>query len=80
MLSGKQFRLKADTIAIETHGDGRRAAITIPSGATVRILSGPRPDDRRMVDALWERRTVVMFAEDIQTRGEEVNAAHSDLS
>jgi hypothetical protein len=80
MLSGKQYRLKADTIAIETHGDGRRVAITIPSGATVRILSGPGPDDRRMVDALWDLRTVVMFADDIRTRGEEVNVAGSDAT
>jgi hypothetical protein len=30
-----------------------------------------------MVDALWDLRTVAMFADDIQTRGEEVNAAGS---
>jgi hypothetical protein len=69
MLSGKQFRLKAETIAIATDSEGKRTAITVPLGGVVRILSGPRPDDRRMVDALWERRTVVMFADDIQARG-----------
>jgi hypothetical protein len=78
MLAGKQFRLKVDTLAIATDDTGKRVAITVPSGATVRILSGPRPDDTRMVDALWQRRTVVMFADDIQTRGQEVRAAGSD--
>jgi hypothetical protein len=76
MLSGKQFRLKADTIAIATDSTtGKRVATTIPSGATLKILSGPRRDDARMVDALWQRRALVMFAEDIRARGEEVGAA-----
>ncbi len=74
MLSGRSFRLKSVTLAIESLGD-RRQATLIPGGEVIHILSGPRPDDKRMVDVLWDERSFVMFAEDIQKRGEEVLAA-----
>jgi hypothetical protein len=71
MLSGKRFRLKAETIAIETNGD-KRIAIHVPAGSVVTVESGPRPDDRRMLDIRWEGRKILMFADDIQKRGEPV--------
>jgi hypothetical protein len=71
MLSGKRFRLKAETIAIETNGD-KRIAIHVPAGSVVTVESDPRPDDRRMLDILWEGRKIVMFADDIRKRGEPV--------
>ena len=39
---------------------------------TVIVLSGPRPDDMRMVDVQWGDKKLVMFYEDIQKRGEQV--------
>jgi hypothetical protein len=71
MLTGKRFRLKIETLGIETVGDVRHA-VQIPQGSVVKILGGPRPDDRRMLDVLWDSRVLVMFAEDIGTRGEEI--------
>ena len=44
----------------------------VPVGAVVLVLSGPRPDDKRLTDVRWNDETLVMFAEDIQRRGEEV--------
>ena len=67
MLTGKRFRLKKESLAIE----GRKA-ITIPEGQVIQVLSGPRPNDMRMLDVTWDGRTFVMFAIDIQERGEEV--------
>jgi len=75
MLSGKRFKISRETIAIETQADGRRVAIHVPQGEIVKVISGPRPDDKRMVDILWDGRTLVIFADDIQLRGEEVKAA-----
>ena len=49
----------------------------IPANAVIEVLSGPRPDDKRMVDVLWEDRNLVMFAEDITKRGEEVRSTSS---
>ena len=71
MLTGKRFRLNRETIAIETLGE-TRSVVMVPSGETVLVLHGPTPDDKRMVDVLWKSRTLVMFAEDIQRRGQEV--------
>jgi hypothetical protein len=68
MLSGKRFRLTAETIAIETI-DGRRMAIHVPAGSIVTIESGPKLDDSRMLDVLWDGHKLVMFADDIQKRG-----------
>ena len=77
MLSGKRFRLKEDTIAIETIG-GKRVALHVPAGSVITVKSGPRPDDRRMLDVYWDGCTVVMFADDIQKRSEQV--AEADAS
>ena len=74
MLTGKRFRLKTSTLGIETIGDHRRA-VHIPADEVVVVLSGPRPDDRRMIDVLWDDRTLVMFAEDIEVRGKEIGGS-----
>jgi hypothetical protein len=71
MLSGKRFRLKRATISIEPTVDDR-LVVMVPTGAVVTVRSGPRSDDKRMVDILWDRRTLVMFAVDILERGEEI--------
>lgn len=74
MLSGKTFRLKTPALAVENMADGRYA-VHVPSGEILTILSGPKPDDRRMVDVVWNGRTPVMFAEDIMNRGEEIGSS-----
>ena len=73
MYTGKQFRLKQEILGIETVND-ERVAITIPIGQVLKVLSGPRPDDRRMVDVLWGERTLVVFTEDIERRGTEIRS------
>lgn len=71
MLTGKRFRLKTPILGIETI-DAKRVAVEIPEGATVEVTAGPSQTDRRMVDVLWSARTVVMFAQDIRERAEEI--------
>lgn len=71
MLSGRHFRLKDPTLGIEAKA-GQRTAVMVPAGAVVRVVKGPRPDDKRMVDVIWGERTLVMFTEDIERRGEDV--------
>jgi hypothetical protein len=53
--------------------DGQRTAVMIPEGATVRVVPGPLADVR-MVDVLWEGRTLAVLAEDLSNRGEEVKS------
>jgi hypothetical protein len=73
MYTGKYFRLKQEILGIES-SRYNRIAVTIPAGQLLKVLSGPRPDDRRMVDVLWGERTLVVFAEDLERRGEEIRS------
>jgi hypothetical protein len=69
VLTGKQFRLLAETLGITPlHGDNR-LAVMVPAGETITVLSGPRPDDKRMVDVQWGDKQLMMFYEDVQKRG-----------
>lgn len=74
MLTGKKFRMKTTILGIENRPDGRYA-LHVPEGQTIIVLSGPKPDDRRMVDAEWDGRKLVLFAEDVLSRGEEIERA-----
>ena len=71
MLTGKRLRLKVPTIGLALI-DHKRVAVRIPADSILTVSSGSRVQDMRMVDVLWEGQTVVMFAEDVQTRGEEI--------
>jgi hypothetical protein len=71
MLTGKRFRLNTAILGIETI-EGQRRAVQVPSGDIVAVVSGPAPDDRRMLDVLWNDRPLVMFAEDLTARGHEI--------
>jgi hypothetical protein len=72
MLSGKQFHLLVEILGIEAIEGDNRVAVLVPAGETIKVLSGPRPDDKRMVDVQWGNKTLVMFYEDIQKRSDEV--------
>lgn len=74
MLTGQHFRLLVETLGIETIGDDNRVAVMVPAGETITVLSGPRPDDTRMVDVQWRGKTLVMFYQDIRKRGESVKS------
>jgi hypothetical protein len=69
MLSGKSFHLTSETIGIEAIDEDSRVAVMVPPGEVITVLSGPRPDDQRLVDIRWGNRKLVMFCEDIQKRG-----------
>jgi len=60
MLTGKQFKIQNPTLAFDAL-DGKRRAVTIPTGGIIKIVSGPNGDGDRMVDVLWEGRVVTMF-------------------
>ena len=68
MLTGKQFKLERPTVSVERL-DGHRKAVTLPAGAIIKVLSGSMGDGDRMVEVLWEGRTLAMFAVDVNVRG-----------
>jgi len=72
-MTGKSFRLPVEMFGIETI-NGQRTAVRVPENSVVRVLSGPTPTDERMVDVQWEGRKLVMFADDIRDRRDEVKS------
>jgi hypothetical protein len=73
MLTGKRFRLRRKTLGIERN-NGKSIAVSVPAGAIIVLADCPRPNDMRLVDVIWDDRTLVLFAEDVLVRGEEVRA------
>ena len=73
MLTGKHFRLDTATLAI-AESDGRRIAVTIPPGGTIKVVSSLNGDDR-MIDVLWDGRILNMLYADLEARGKELPEA-----
>jgi len=67
LLTGKRFRLRERTLAIEVVG-GERIAIILQVGAIIRVLSG----NNQNVDVLWDGRKVEVFTCDVNMRGTEI--------
>jgi hypothetical protein len=70
---GKCYRLKTPTLAIMSR-DGQRVPMTVPHGGVVLVLARNH-DDNHLVDVEWEGKPVLMFAVDLQDRGELVDEA-----
>jgi hypothetical protein len=72
MLTGKQFKLENPTLALEVI-DGKRVAVSILAGALIMVVSGPKNEGAALtLKALWDGRTVTMFAVDVSVRGTEI--------
>jgi hypothetical protein len=48
--------------------NGLRVAVRIPAGDIVKLIADPSPGNK-MVDVLWENRTVAIYAIDLKQRG-----------
>jgi hypothetical protein len=70
MLTGKRFKLRKPALAFNIP-NSNRAAVAVPAGTILRVVSGPSSGDRK-IDVLWQGLTVVMFANDLSQRGTEV--------
>jgi hypothetical protein len=64
--------LLAETLAIENIVGDNPVAVMVPAREAITVVSGPRPDDMRMVDVEWGDKKLVMFYDDIQRRGVQV--------
>ena len=74
MLSGKYFRFNRSVTGIQLL-NGTASVVTIPTHSTIRVLSGPdangKVPDKGIVYVIWEKRTVAVFAVDIEARATE---------
>jgi hypothetical protein len=66
----RRFRIQSPTIALFFE-DGRHVARTVPGGSVIQIDSEVY-DDNKLVNVVWNERTVMMFAQDVRSRGEEI--------
>ena len=56
----------AETLGVE--GGDHQVAVRVPAGEVITVLSGPRPDDKRLVDIQWRDKKLVMFYDDVEKR------------
>ena len=66
-MRGQRYRLQTATLAI-IKLDGHDCPTTVPSGTVVKVGDGPLDGDR-LVDVMWDGKTVMMFTTDIRERG-----------
>jgi hypothetical protein len=72
MLSSTLYRLSRDTVSLEAAGS-RKQIVRIPKDAVVDVLKVRNgPEGRPMAEGRWLGRTLEMFAEDIERRGEAI--------
>jgi hypothetical protein len=77
VLTGRRFKLKTPTIALDLV-DGKRRAITVPAGTVIKVVRGPAADGGKLIDVVWDGHPIIMFACDVSTRGVELQDAASD--
>jgi hypothetical protein len=77
--SGERFRIVTALIGVDYTGD-RGVTVIIPADAIIEVVSGPRLDNTRMVDVLWEGIPLSMFVQDILGRCQRVSESAGDSS
>ena len=70
MLTGKRFKLRKPTLAFNI-SNINRAAVAVPAGTILRVVSGPSSGDRK-IEVLWNCQVVTMFAYDLSKSGTEI--------
>jgi hypothetical protein len=69
VLTGKQFRVKTPVLALD-ETSVRRTPVTVPVGAIIDVIDGPKPDIP-LVKVVWEKRWLLMYEQDLRERAEE---------
>ena len=69
MLTGKKFRRERFAFALELV-DGHRMPVASPAGDNVEVVSDPRSQEQRRVEACWEGEALGMFVLDVDVRTE----------
>ena len=64
------FGIKQPTIVLSME-DGRHVAHTLPAGSIVKVVDG-KVCEKGLIDVVWKGKWVLMFAVDLQSRGEKM--------
>jgi hypothetical protein len=77
--SGERFRVVTALIGVDYTGE-HGVTVIISADAIIQVVSGPRLDNTRMVDVLWEGRPLAMFVQDILGRCQRVSESGGNPS
>jgi hypothetical protein len=66
-----RYRIKSPTLVLFEE-EGRHIAHTVPSGAIVTV-DGQAFNHNKLVEVLWDQKRVMMFAQDLESRGEPID-------
>ena len=69
-ISVKRFKLEKATVALGNL-DGKRIVVKLPEGATFEVESGP-PDREGLVRVCCDGEKLLMFAIDVERRGQQI--------
>jgi hypothetical protein len=70
-MPSQKYRIKSPTIALYENID-HHAADLVPVGAIVRVDSSALDGDK-LVEVIWDGRSVMMFTQDLRRRAEAVD-------
>jgi len=70
MLTGKRFRVTTPISALD-ETRVQRNAITVPAGAVLNVIDGPKPDNP-LLRVVWGQRWLLMVEQDIKQHCEEI--------
>jgi hypothetical protein len=65
-----KYRINSPTLALFGE-DGYKAPGTVPGGSIV-VIDEDSFKENKLVEVLWDGKKVMMFAQDVRARGEEV--------
>jgi hypothetical protein len=63
-----------DVLAVEQTG-GKTKVLTLPRGSVVRVANGSSAFDERMVEVVWQDKTVMVFGMDLTHRATRLQPA-----
>lgn len=69
-----RYRITQPTIALFLE-EGRQVARTIAAGT---VITAENIEGDKLIEVQWSEKTVLMFAQDIRSRGELVDASDSE--
>jgi|SoiMethySBSTD1v2_1073268.scaffolds.fasta_scaffold601362_2 hypothetical protein len=74
-MSGDRYRITSPTIALFLE-DGRHVANMIPEGSIV-VVESENINGNRLLEVIWAEKKVMMFTQDIRSRGEKIQLPES---
>jgi hypothetical protein len=67
------FKLREAIVAVHTPTSESLTIFTVPRGAVIKVMGEPQKSG--LVEAVWNGRRIAVFIQDIQSRGESIQAA-----